>query len=161
MVADALRETGLTPSRLVLEITESHLALDLTQVCHQLHRFKELGVGLAIDDFGTGYSSLLALRQFPIDTIKVDKSFVADLDSGGDRSDLTRAIVQMGRTLRREVIAEGVESESQRWALLDCGCRLGQGYLFAEPMDHAAATALVLDARTAVGPAVLVAGRPD
>jgi diguanylate cyclase (GGDEF)-like protein len=161
MVADVLRETGLPASRLVLEITESLLAFDLTQVCHQLQRFKELGVGLAIDDFGTGFSSLVALRQFPIDTIKVDKSFVADLDGDGDRSDLTRAIVQMGRTLRLEVIAEGVESESQRSALLNCGCRLGQGYLFARPLDHAAATALVLDARPTAGLAVLVAARPD
>ncbi len=145
-----LRETGLAATRLVLEITESHLAFDLPQVCHQLHRLKELGVGLAIDDFGTGFSSLLALREFPIDTIKVDKSFVDDLDAYGDRSDLTRAIVQLGRTVRRDVIAEGVESESQRLALLDCGCRLGQGYLFAEPLDHAAATALVLGAPAAV-----------
>jgi EAL domain-containing protein (putative c-di-GMP-specific phosphodiesterase class I) len=161
MVADVLRETGLATSRLVLEITESHQALDLTQVCHQLHRLKGLGVALAIDDFGTGYSSLLALREFPIDTIKIDKSFVDDLDGCADRSDLTRAIVQLGQTVRRDVVAEGVESEHQRQALLDCGCRLGQGYLFAKPLDHAAATALVLQARATVGPTVLVDGRPD
>jgi EAL domain-containing protein (putative c-di-GMP-specific phosphodiesterase class I) len=152
MVADVLRETGLAPSGLVLELTESLPPVDLAQVGHQLHRFKELGVRLAVDDFGTGYSSLVALRQFPVDTIKLDRSFVADLDLDGDRSDLARAIVQMGRTLRREVIAEGVESESQRWALLDCGCRLGQGHLFAGPLDHAATTALVLDARAPTGP---------
>ncbi|MEV6848618.1 EAL domain-containing protein [Actinoplanes sp. NPDC051411] len=144
LVAEVLRETGLGASRLVLEITESYPALDLKQVCHQLHRFKDLGVGLAIDDFGTGYSSLLALREFPIDTIKIDKSFVDDLDRPGDRSELTRAIVQLGHAVRRNVIAEGVESERQRRALLDCGCRLGQGYLFAKPLDHAAAAALVL-----------------
>jgi diguanylate cyclase (GGDEF)-like protein len=161
MVADVLRETGLATSKLVLEITESHQALDLTQVCHQLHRLKGLGVALAIDDFGTGYSSLLALREFPIDTIKIDKSFVDDLDGCADRSDLTRAIVQLGQTVRRDVVAEGVESEHQRQALLDCGCRLGQGYLFAKPLDHAAATALVLQARATVGPTVLVDGRPD
>jgi EAL domain-containing protein (putative c-di-GMP-specific phosphodiesterase class I) len=160
-VAEVLRETGLAASRLVLEITESHLPFDLNQVCHQLNRFKELGVGLAIDDFGTGYSSLLALRQFPIDTIKVDKAFVDDLDGHGDRSELTRAIVQLGRTVRRDMIAEGVESEGQRLALLDCGCRLGQGYLFAEPLDHAAAAALVMEASAAVGPPILTAGRPD
>jgi diguanylate cyclase (GGDEF)-like protein len=147
MVAGVLRETELAASRLVLEITESHAALDLAQVCHQLHRLKGLGVGLAIDDFGTGYSSLLALRQFPIDTIKVDKSFVDDLDGHGDRADLTRAIVQLGRTVRRDVIAEGIESEGQRQALLGFGCRLGQGYLFAKPLDHAAATTLVCPKR--------------
>jgi EAL domain-containing protein (putative c-di-GMP-specific phosphodiesterase class I) len=150
MVAGVLRETGLAASRLVLEITESFPALDLKQVCHQLHRFKDLGVGLAIDDFGTGYSSLVALREFPIDTIKIDKSFVDDLDGCGDRADLTRAIVQLGQAVRRDVIAEGIETESQRRALLDCGCRLGQGYLFAKPLDHAAADALVSEAR-AVG----------
>jgi diguanylate cyclase (GGDEF)-like protein len=161
MVAEVLRETGLAASMLVLEITESHLAFDLAHVCHQLNRFKELGVGLAIDDFGTGYSSLLALRQFPIDTIKVDKAFVDDLDGPGDRAELTRAIVQLGRTVRRDMIAEGVESDSQRLALLDYGCRLGQGYLFAEPLDHAATAALVLQASATVGPPMLAAGRPD
>jgi diguanylate cyclase (GGDEF)-like protein len=145
MVADVLRETGLAASRLVLEITESHQALDLGQVCHQLRRLKGLGVGIAIDDFGTGYSSLLALREFPIDTIKIDKAFVDDLDGRTDRSGLTQAIVQLGRAVRRGVVAEGIESEHQRQALLDCGCRLGQGYLFAEPLDHAAATALALE----------------
>jgi diguanylate cyclase (GGDEF)-like protein len=161
MVADVLRETGLAASRLVLEVTESHQALDLTRVCDQLHQLKGLGVGLAIDDFGTGYSSLLALRQFPIDTIKIDKSFVDDLDGHGDRSDLTRAIIQLGRTVRRDVVAEGVESESQRRALLDCGCRLGQGYLFTKPLDHAATASLVLEPRGMVEPAVRVAGRSE
>jgi diguanylate cyclase (GGDEF)-like protein len=150
-VADVLRETGLAASRLVLEITESHQALDLTQVCQQLQRLKDLGVGLAIDDFGTGFSSLLALRQFPIDTIKMDKSFVDDLDEHSDRSDLARAIVQLGRTVRRDVIAEGIESDRQRRALLDCGCRLGQGYLFGKPLDHVATTALVSETRFTAG----------
>ncbi|MET0521394.1 MAG: EAL domain-containing protein, partial [Jiangellaceae bacterium] len=150
-VADVLRETGLAASRLVLEITESHQALDLTQVCHQLQRLKDLGVGLAIDDFGTGFSSLLALREFPIDTIKMDKSFVDDLDERGDRADLARAIVQLGRTVRRDVIAEGIESDSQRRALLDFGCRLGQGYLLGKPLGHAATTALVSEARLSAG----------
>ncbi|WP_433300980.1 putative bifunctional diguanylate cyclase/phosphodiesterase [Actinoplanes sp. CA-030573] len=150
LVAEVLRETGLAASRLVLEITESHPALDLAKVREQLLRFKDLGVGLAIDDFGTGYSSLLALRQFPVDTIKVDKSFVDDVD--GYDSDLTRAIVGLGLTVRRGVIAEGVESESQRAALLDYGCLLGQGYLFAPPLDHAATTALVSEEPAARGP---------
>jgi diguanylate cyclase (GGDEF)-like protein len=161
MVADVLSETGLAASNLVLEITESHPALDLARVCHQLHRFKKLGVGLAIDDFGTGYSSLLALRQFPIDTIKIDKSFIDDLDGYDDRADLARAIVQLGQAVRRDVIAEGIESESQRLALLDFGCRLGQGYLFAKPLDHETATALVSPARTTVGPAAAVTGVPQ
>jgi diguanylate cyclase (GGDEF)-like protein len=151
MVAEVLRETGLAPSRLVLELTESYPAFDLEQAGRQLHRFKDLGVGLAIDDFGTGYSSLLALRRFPIDTIKIDKAFVDDLDGLGDRSGLTRAIVRLGQTVRRDVIAEGIESESQRRALLDCGCLLGQGYLFAQPLDHVAISALVSERRATAG----------
>jgi diguanylate cyclase (GGDEF)-like protein len=161
VVGNVLRETGLAASKLVLEITESHFAHDPHQVARQLHPLKALGVGLAIDDFGTGYSSLASLRQFPVDTIKVDKSFVDDLDEDGAGSELTRAIVRLGRTLRLEVVAEGIESDSQRRALLDCGCLLGQGYLFARPMNEAAATALLLGTQAPVPPALLAVGQPD
>ena len=132
-VARAVAESGLPPNRLVLEITESVLLQDAEPVLARLDALKALGVRLAVDDFGTGYSSLAYLRRFPVDIIKVDKSFV---DQVADREGaaLTRAIVDLADVLELLTIAEGIELAGQAERLLALGCRLGQGYHYARPM---------------------------
>ena len=138
-VQAALAAAALPPSALMLEITETVLMHDISATAHKLGRLKHLGVRLAVDDFGTGYSSLQYLRRFPIDFLKIDKVFVDDLDDGDGDSSLARAIIDLGESFHLDVIAEGIEHESQRERLLELGCRLGQGYLFTRPVDAAAA----------------------
>jgi diguanylate cyclase (GGDEF)-like protein len=127
-VARVLVETGLEPSALVLEITESALVRDVDAVVARLTELKALGLRLAIDDFGTGYSSLSYLRHFPVDILKIDRSFVDQLP--GDGVALARSIVRLGESMGLEVIAEGVEADAQRTELTRLGCLVGQGYLF-------------------------------
>jgi diguanylate cyclase (GGDEF)-like protein len=134
VVARVLRETGLPADRLVLELTESILLQDTKVMVARLQRLKELGVRLAIDDFGTGYSSLAYLRRLPIDTIKIDKSFLDDIAAAPASSDLARAVVQLGRTLEMTTVAEGIETRFQLDALRAAGCHLGQGFYFAKPL---------------------------
>jgi EAL domain-containing protein (putative c-di-GMP-specific phosphodiesterase class I) len=105
------------------------------QAMARLNALKALGVSLAIDDFGTGYSSLSYLQRYPIDILKIDKAFVDVIDQGGDGPVLASAIVALGETLRMNTVAEGIETEAQRGHLLTLGCELGQGYLFAPPLD--------------------------
>jgi diguanylate cyclase (GGDEF)-like protein/PAS domain S-box-containing protein len=132
-VRDALQAAGLAPERLTLEITESVLTQDTEAVLIQLTALKALGVSLAIDDFGTGYSSLSYLRRFPIDILKIDKSFI---DSVADRgSALVKAIVNMGDSLHMTTVAEGIEHATQAAVLHELGCDIGQGYLFARPVS--------------------------
>jgi EAL domain-containing protein (putative c-di-GMP-specific phosphodiesterase class I) len=100
----------------------------------RLDGLRALGVRLAIDDFGTGYSSLSYLERFPVDVLKIDRSFVSGLGIDGDRSVLARAIVEIGRALGLDVVAEGIEQPDQATRLRELGCRLGQGYLFARPL---------------------------
>jgi diguanylate cyclase (GGDEF)-like protein/PAS domain S-box-containing protein len=134
-VVRVLAETGLAPSRLTLEITESVLVADPVAAARVLGALKELGLSIALDDFGTGYSSLSYLNRFPVDTLKVDKSFVDVLGEGpGNDKALLQAIVGLGRTLELTVVAEGIERPEQRASLQALGCGLGQGYLFAHPM---------------------------
>jgi EAL domain-containing protein (putative c-di-GMP-specific phosphodiesterase class I) len=133
-VKDVLVGSGLEPRCLILEITESILVQDSVETMATLRSLKALGVRLAIDDFGTGYSSLSYLRQFPIDLLKIDRSFVASLDGSVDSAALVRSIIELGNTLRLETIAEGIEDVEQRDQLLRLGTRRGQGYLFARPM---------------------------
>ncbi|MEO5939554.1 MAG: EAL domain-containing protein, partial [Candidatus Limnocylindrales bacterium] len=124
-----LDETGLPPATLMLEITESGLMRRTQATIARLAALRDLGVHLAIDDFGTGYSSLSYLERFPIDTLKIDRTFVSPV--GDAISPVARAIVDLGRTLGLQVIAEGIEhAEQARW-LADLGCRYGQGFLFA------------------------------
>ena len=134
-VSAALRNAGLPADRLTLEITESILIDDPDAAVEQLRALKSLGVRVAIDDFGTGYSSLSYLTRFPIDTLKIDRSFVASLASEPDGNTVARIIVELGHALGLEVIAEGVERDDQVANLLDLGCRHGQGYLFSRPLD--------------------------
>jgi len=142
-VAQVLASTGLAPELLTLELTESVLMQDAEAAIAMLVDLKSLGVRLAIDDFGTGYSSLNYLRRFPIDELKIDRSFVASLDDGPTQSAVVLSILRLSETLHLETVAEGIEEPSQLAALRDLGADLGQGYLFARPLDVGAVTALI------------------
>ena len=145
-VRAVLANTGLDPHTLVLEITESSL-LDLETIHRPLDALKELGVGLALDDFGTGYSSLSYLRRFPVDTIKIDKSFVDGLvDSPTEGPALLRAIARLGPTLGLRVVAEGAEQQQQLAQLVSAGCDAAQGFILARPMDPAGIEVLLTGA---------------
>jgi diguanylate cyclase (GGDEF)-like protein/PAS domain S-box-containing protein len=133
-VRRALETAGLEPGSLVLELTESVLMRRDEQLDGVMGSLKDLGVSLAIDDFGTGFSSLSYLREFPIDVLKVDKSFIDDICVDTQQVALVDGIVRIADTLGLEVIAEGIEDPAQRDLLAAIGCRLGQGYLFARPM---------------------------
>ncbi len=130
-----LNETGLEPRYLELELTESVLMLDADATNHMLHALSDLGVKLTIDDFGTGYSSLSYLRQFPIDTLKIDQSFVQQMANSQGDAGLVRAVINMGKSLNHRVIAEGVETSEQHAFLLAEQCDEGQGYYFGRPMQ--------------------------
>ena len=130
-LSDALAATGVDPAAVILEITESVLMQQTDAVLERLQQLKGLGVRLAIDDFGTGYSSLSYLQRFPIDILKIAKPFVEEVGQGADRSALARAIIGLGDTLKLQTIAEGIEMAEQRAALIELGCRLGQGHYFA------------------------------
>jgi predicted signal transduction protein with EAL and GGDEF domain len=140
----ALDAAGLPPDLLTLEVTESTLVGDTEAAHAALAAIKALGVGLALDDFGTGYSSLAYLQRFPMDVLKIDKSFVDGVAGQGRGSALARTIVALGDSLGMFTVAEGVETEAQRAALLALGCRFGQGYLFARPMPPDEVTPLLL-----------------
>ena len=133
-VAAVLEQTGLRPSNLHLEITESVLMEEAEASTETLRRLKELGVMLVLDDFGTGYSSLAHVQKFPLDVLKIDRSFVKDLGGDGDDETIVEAIISMSRGMRVEVIAEGIETEAHAARLGELGCRLGQGYLYARPL---------------------------
>jgi diguanylate cyclase (GGDEF)-like protein/PAS domain S-box-containing protein len=134
-VATVLAASGLAPERLVLEMTESVLIRDVHSGLQMMTRLRAMGVRLAIDDFGTGYSSLSYLSRFPVDFLKIDRSFVAELGAGEAESNLVRTIVEMGRSLGLETIAEGIEEASQLDLLRSLGTNMGQGYLLARPMS--------------------------
>jgi diguanylate cyclase (GGDEF)-like protein/PAS domain S-box-containing protein len=134
-VESVLRETGIDPETLVLEITETVLMHDVDTIRQRLVELKSLGVRLAIDDFGTGYSSLAYLRQFPVDILKIDRSFVEAASSGVPGGDaLVQAIVDLSNSLHLKTIAEGIETEQQADHMLAIGCPIGQGFLFARPL---------------------------
>jgi diguanylate cyclase (GGDEF)-like protein/PAS domain S-box-containing protein len=133
-VREALATSGLPAERLTLEITESLLIADPVAATSTLQSLKELGVTLSLDDFGTGYSSLSYLGKFPVDALKIDRSFVASLMAESVDGELVNAILSLGRTLGMRVTAEGIEELAQVDGLLDLGCELGQGFHFARPM---------------------------
>lgn len=138
VVMKALEKTGLEPHRLELELTESLLLEDIDHLLAQLDTLKKLGVKLAIDDFGTGYSSLAYLKKFNIDRLKIDQSFVRDINNDPNDAAIVRAIVQMAHTLNLAVIAEGVEDEAMLKHLRETGCDEVQGYLFSKPLSATA-----------------------
>ena len=141
LVLAVLTETGLSPGRLELEITESLLINDMDRALGILRRLKAIGVRIAMDDFGTGYSSLATLQAFPFDTLKIDRTFVRQLEHSAQAGVIVRTIVGLGRNLAISVVAEGVETETQRRFLAEVGCDDLQGYLFGEPepIQHYAA----------------------
>jgi diguanylate cyclase (GGDEF)-like protein/PAS domain S-box-containing protein len=143
-VAAALTETGLAPGTLTLEITEYSVVERPELVRERLAELRALGVRVAIDDFGTGYSALSQLQQFPIDVLKVDRAFVDRVTRGGSHAAVTRALVALGDALRVRTVAEGIETEEQRAYLSALGCPLGQGYLFARPLEPDACGARLL-----------------
>jgi len=143
-VAKALRTSELEPSALTLEITETALMEDLAAASTRLEELKELGVRLAIDDFGSGYSSLRYLRRFPLDFLKIDRSFVSEIGSPGEELELLRAIVDLGSIFGLRVVAEGIEQPAQRDLLAELGCELGQGHLLSPPLEVAEADSLLL-----------------
>jgi diguanylate cyclase (GGDEF)-like protein len=134
-VVESLEAAGLDPSLLSLEITESALVGDAQSTLDVLSRLKELGIGIELDDFGTGYSSLTYLRRFPIDAVKIDRSFVSGLATSPEDSAIVGAVISLGRSLGLPVIAEGVETNAQAEQLAALGCGLAQGFLFSRPMD--------------------------
>jgi diguanylate cyclase (GGDEF)-like protein len=142
-VAGALAESELTPGLLTLELTESMLMHDSEATLQTLHALKALGVRLAIDDFGTGYSSLSYLQRFPIDILKIDKSFIDGVSRGGSDAALARTIVTLAGLLGLSPIAEGVERAEQQAHLVALGCARGQGYLFARPVPPERIAALL------------------
>ncbi len=133
-VADILQSTGLPAERLELEITERILFEELAGAERKLAELAETGVKMAVDDFGTGYSSLAYLKRFPLNKLKIDKSFVRDLPQSTVDGEIVRAVIAVGRALNLEILAEGVETEAQMDFLRANGCRLGQGYLWSRPL---------------------------
>jgi diguanylate cyclase (GGDEF)-like protein/PAS domain S-box-containing protein len=125
---------GVSPARVELEITETTLMMDAARTLPLLDELRGMGVHLSIDDFGTGYSSLSALQQFPIGTLKIDQSFVRDAANDADDATIVRTIIEMGRSLGLQVVAEGVETDEQRLFLVHSGCQYGQGRLFGDPI---------------------------
>jgi len=128
-----LDDTGLDPRRLELELTESGLMHDTDITMSNLRALKDLGVQIAVDDFGTGYSSLSYLRRFPIDTLKIDQSFVQDID-GNSGEAIVSAVIAMGMSLKQRVVAEGIETQEQLAFLQSHRCAEGQGFLFSRPV---------------------------
>jgi len=133
-VRDALVASSLDPSRLILEVTESTLMRDADATIDRLNRLKQLGVMVAIDDFGTGYSSLAYLRKFPVDVLKIDRSFVADMHRSPDAAALIHTLVELGRTLGLVTLAEGIEQQDQLEGLRGEQCDHGQGFIFSRPV---------------------------
>ena len=132
-MAHVLTETGLAPSRLDIEVTESLLLRDVDASLSTLRALKELGVQISMDDFGTGYSSLGNLRSFPFDKIKIDKSFVSEVERNQDSAAIVRAVLGLGRSLGMSTCAEGVETREQLECLQSEGCTMVQGFFYSRP----------------------------
>jgi diguanylate cyclase (GGDEF)-like protein len=134
-VAEALQRSGLDPGALTLEITETTLMSNTEETAERLTRAREFGVRIAIDDFGTGYSSLAYLQRFPVDALKIDRSFISSMSQDPEGEALIRTLVQLGKSLSIETLAEGIEQSSELSLLRDEHCDSGQGFLFARPLD--------------------------
>ncbi len=143
VISRGLRQTGLAPEMLELEITESVIMHNAQATVEMLEQLNRMGLKLAVDDFGTGYSSLSYLKRFPIDTLKIDQSFVRDVTTDADDASLVKAIIAMGHALQLNVIAEGVETPEQLAFLRQHGCDGMQGYLFSRPQTEAEITRLL------------------
>jgi len=150
-IDEALQTTGMAPKLLQIEITESMVMLNVEKAIRLLNAIQSRGVRLAIDDFGTGYSSMSLMKRFPVDTIKIDRSFVRDLPSSSEDSAIARAIIEMGKALGLTVVAEGVETHEQREFLREHGCDEIQGYLVSRPLPADQIAGLV-SIRSVAGP---------
>ena len=146
-VSEVLRESELEPRHVTLEITESVLMERTEASIERLHALKALGINLAIDDFGTGYSSLSYLRRFPVDVLKIDKSFIDGIVGTVEDASLARAIIKLGENLNLRTVAEGIETKEQLIELRKLGTDMGQGFLFARPLDEKGIRALLLGSR--------------
>jgi diguanylate cyclase (GGDEF)-like protein len=142
-VAEVLRETGLDPKCLKLEITESVMMQNAESTIEKLRELRDLGVSLAVDDFGTGYSSMAYLSRFPIDTLKIDQSFIGRLGQQAEDDAIVRAIISLAKNLNLRVTSEGIETPEQLTELQALGCDRGQGYLFARALHSTALEALL------------------
>ena len=146
-VAEVLQRTGLDPTTLVLEITESVAMEDAASTLDVMRELKSLGLKLAIDDFGTGYTSLSYLKRFPVDFLKADRSFTQDLEEGAQGRVTLMAITHIAHAMGLNVVAEGVEDVMQLARLRELGCDLAQGYYFSRPLEAEAALRLLTDDR--------------
>ena len=157
LIADiegALSASGLAAAALTIEITETTLMRNTEETARRLAAIKQLGVRIAIDDFGTGYSSLAHLQRFPVDALKIDRSFIAGMRENKEGETLIHTLVQLGKALSIETFAEGIEEQQELSILRDENCDSGQGYLFARPLDVAATEAFFAKWREDVAPAV-------
>jgi EAL domain-containing protein (putative c-di-GMP-specific phosphodiesterase class I) len=158
-VRHALNDSGLDPGALTLEVTETTLMRDANATARRLTALKKLGVRIAIDDFGTGYSSLAYLRQFPVDALKIDRSFISGIAASKESAALIHTLVQLGKTLHIETLAEGIEEQTQLKALQRQHCDHGQGFLFARPLDVAAVEDFLDNAQASTAQAPAANGR--
>ena len=142
-IADALERSGLAPDRLELEITESWVISDLRGAARKLQQLRDLGIGIALDDFGTGYAAFDYLQELPLDTLKIDRSFIQRLDGPAANLSTVRAMTILARQLGLKTVAEGVESEQQIRQLNEIGCELVQGFFLARPLSPEAACSLL------------------
>ncbi|MEY2456838.1 MAG: diguanylate cyclase, partial [Acidimicrobiaceae bacterium] len=136
-ISAMLTVTGLDPDALWLEVTETALVEDVSQAADVLHRLAATGIGITIDDFGTGWASLTYLKQFPVSALKIDRSFVTDIDLNPQDAAIARSILSLGEELDLVVVAEGIETVPQQQALQALGCMIGQGFLFGRPVPAA------------------------
>jgi EAL domain-containing protein (putative c-di-GMP-specific phosphodiesterase class I) len=143
-IAKALERSGLPPERLELEITESWVISDLSGAAGKLRQLRDLGVGVAIDDFGTGYSTFNYLQELPLDTLKIDRSFIHRLDGSAANLSTVRAIIGLAQQLGLKTVAEGVETEQNLSQLREIGCDLMQGFFLASPMEPKDACSLFM-----------------
>ena len=137
-VRQALEDMHCYPEWIELEITESLLMDEDSEVLNTLESFRAMGITIAIDDFGTGYSSLSYLARFPVDTLKIDRSFTCKVNNGGHHSELVKAIISIAKSLKQKVVAEGVETVEQAAILQAYGCDIAQGYLYSRPVSKTA-----------------------
>jgi len=145
MIEQILSETGLDPRYLEFELTEGSVMKEPDEAIKKLNELKQMGVTISIDDFGTGYSSLNYLKRFPIDTLKIDQSFVREISSDPDVTAIVTAIITLAHALKLNVIAEGVETEEQFKFLRSLGCDEVQGFLFGKPISADEFTAMLIE----------------
>lgn len=143
IIAEILAETGLNPQSLKLEITESEIIENISLVLPTVEKLKSLGVQLSMDDFGTGYSSLSYLHSLPVDTLKIDRSFIQRIESDRHQLELVKTIIKLAEVFELDLVAEGIETEAQYDLLSELQCKYGQGYLFSKPVEPAIASTLI------------------